>query len=89
MDYTVTYYKSDGYNVIESHKNVKSKEQANETFEKYLKKELKNEIQKGYISDKEIQNIISNGIYIYNTDDVEVTISIELTEDIFNFSEDE
>jgi len=89
MDYTVTYYKSDGWNVIEDYKNVKSKEKAEEVFEGFLRKELENEIQEGHISDQEFTNIVCNGIYIYSEDDSEVTISIELTEDIFRYTEDD
>ena len=89
MDYTVTYYKSDGWNTIEDFKNVKSREKAEEVFETYLSKELANELKEGLISDQEFTNIICNGIYTYSTEDIEVTISIELTEDIFNNVEDE
>tara|TARA_R110000796_G_scaffold236214_1_gene355429 strand:+ start:5328 stop:5597 length:270 start_codon:yes stop_codon:yes gene_type:complete len=85
MDYTVTYYKSDGWNTIEDHKKAKDKEQAEDIFEGYLKKELENEIAEGYISDQEFTNIVCNGIYTYSDDDIEVTISIELTEDIFGY----
>lgn len=89
MDYTVTFYKSDGWDTQEMHKQASSREQAEEIFEGFLRKELENEIQEGHISDQEFTNIVCNGIYMYNTDDTEVTISIELTEDIFGYTEDE
>lgn len=89
MKYTVTYYKSDGWNTIEKNKQASTKEKAEEIFENFLRKELDNELKEGHISDQEFTNIVCNGIYIYNTEELDLTISIELTEDVFGFELDE
>jgi len=88
MNYTVTYYKSDGWDTVEDFKNVTSREKAEEVFEDFLGREMGSELKEGLISDQEFRNIVCNGIYTYSNNDLEVTISIELTEDIFG-KEDE
>lgn len=89
MDYTVTYYKSDGWDTIHDHKQAKNREKAENIFEAFLRDELKDQIQEGHISDQEFTNIVCNGIYTYSDDNTEVTISIELTDDIYLIDEDE
>jgi|TARA_R110000772_G_scaffold8692_3_gene28811 hypothetical protein len=83
MNYIVTYYKSN-YKGTDSHnKPFVSSELAEEYFEEVMRKELKNELFGGHISDQEFQDILSNQFYNYETDNTEVNISIELFDDLF------
>ena len=75
--WTVTVYKDNGYGGENYTKRFYEEDNALEFFSEEIKDEFRDEIEQGLVSDQEIQNIINNNIYTYDSEDYEVSISLE------------
>lgn len=87
--WTVTVYREDGYDIESYTKRFYEEDNALEFFEEEVKDEFRNEIEKGLISDQEIQNIINNNIYTYDSEEYEVTISLEVEDELDDQEEED
>ena len=75
--WAVTVYRDNGYSEENYSKHFKEEENALSFFSDEIKYEFEEEIDMGVVADQEVQNIINQGIYIYESDTYEVTISLE------------
>lgn len=76
--WAVTVYRDNGYSEENYSKQFDDEDDAINFFSDEVKYEFDEEIESGLVSDQEIQNIINQGIYIYESDAYDVTISLEL-----------
>lgn len=79
--WTVTVYRDNGYSGENYAKNFEDEDEALDFFAEEVKDEFREEIEEGLVSDQEIQNIVNNNIYTYDSEDYEVTISLEESND--------
>ncbi|AGO48996.1 hypothetical protein N356_gp103 [Cellulophaga phage phi14:2] len=77
----VTVYRDNGYSGENYTKKFDDEDDAIDFFTEEVKDEFREEIEEGLVSDQEIQNIVNNNIYTYDSEDYEVTISLELIDD--------
>jgi hypothetical protein len=74
----VTIYRDNGYSGENYVKKFDTEDEAYDFFSEEVKSEFTEEIEDGLVSDQEVQNIINNGIYTYESEAYEVTITLEL-----------
>lgn len=77
----VTIYKDYGYDIINYSKTFIDEDNAYDFFSNEIKNEFDSEIEQGLISDQEIQNIINNDYYRFESEDKEILIHIEELDD--------
>lgn len=75
--WTVTVYRDNGFSGENYSKQFDNEEDAYEFFDSEIRIEFEEEIEQGLVSDNELQNIINAGIYTYENDAYEVTITLE------------
>lgn len=66
-----------GKSLVSYSKIFDDEDEAYDFFEEEVKDEFRNEIKEGLVTDQEIQNIINNEMYFYDTDSKEILIRIE------------
>lgn len=77
----VTIYKDYGYDIVSYSKLFNNEWNAYDFFEEEIKDEFRSEIREGLVSDQEIQNIINNDYYRFESDNKEILISIKEIDD--------
>lgn len=76
--WAVTVYRDNGYSEENYANHFEDENDAITFFSDEIKYEFDEEIETGVVSDQEVQNIVNQGIYIYESDAYDVTISLEL-----------